>query len=138
MYNRYIPQPDGSHRRRTVQDPERRDPPREASREPAHCPPAPEPDCRPEPPRAEQAERRMPPCAHMRNPRQNRGERPCQNRCEPQQNRSTGVMDFLRQLLPRDFDTGDLLVVILLLLMSGDCADDQNTALLTLALYLFM
>ncbi len=47
-------------------------------------------------------------------------------------------MGFLKQLLPKDFDTGDLMVVLLLLLMSGDCADDQNTALLTLALYLFM
>jgi len=28
--------------------------------------------------------------------------------------------------------------VLLLLLMAGDCAEDQNTALLTLALYLFM
>ena len=48
------------------------------------------------------------------------------------------MLQFLRHLLPRDFDTGDLLVVILLLLMSGDCQEDQNTALLTLALYLFM
>ena len=31
-----------------------------------------------------------------------------------------------------------LLVVILLLLMAGDCHEDQNSALLTLALYLFM
>ena len=48
------------------------------------------------------------------------------------------IMGFLKQLLPRDFDTGDLIVVLLLLLMSGDCQEDQNTALLTLALYLFM
>ena len=27
---------------------------------------------------------------------------------------------------------------MLLLLMAGDCAEDQNTALLTLALYFFM
>lgn len=47
-------------------------------------------------------------------------------------------MGFLKQLLPRDFDTGDLLVVLLLLLISGDCQEDQNTALLTLALYLFL
>jgi hypothetical protein len=47
-------------------------------------------------------------------------------------------MGFLKQLLPRDFDTTDLMVVLLLLLMSGDCQEDQNTALLTLALYLFL
>jgi hypothetical protein len=48
------------------------------------------------------------------------------------------VPDFLRQLLPRDFDTGDLIVVLLLLLLAGDCPEDRSTALLTLALYLFM
>jgi len=45
---------------------------------------------------------------------------------------------FLKNLLPKDFDTGDLIVVLLLLLMAGDCEEDQNTALLTLALYFFM
>jgi hypothetical protein len=35
-------------------------------------------------------------------------------------------------------DTGDLLVIVLLLLMAGDCESEQNTALLTLALYLFL
>ena len=50
----------------------------------------------------------------------------------------SGVPFFLRKLLPRDFDTGDLIVVLLLLLMAGDCKEEQNTALLTLALYFFM
>lgn len=45
---------------------------------------------------------------------------------------------FLKKLLPKDFDTGDLLIVLLLLLMAGDCSEDQNSALLTLALYFFM
>lgn len=45
---------------------------------------------------------------------------------------------FLQQLLPRDLDTGDLLIIVLLLLMAGDCQEDRNTALLTLALYLFL
>ena len=45
---------------------------------------------------------------------------------------------FLRQLLPQGLDTGDLLIIILLLLMAGDCQEDKNTALLTLALYLFL
>jgi hypothetical protein len=48
-----------------------------------------------------------------------------------------GAGSFLRRLLPKDFDTGDLLIVLLLLLMAGDCPEDQNTALLTLAIYLF-
>ena len=45
---------------------------------------------------------------------------------------------FLRSLLPKNLDTGDLVVVLLLLLMAGDCKEEQNTALLTLALYLFL
>ena len=45
---------------------------------------------------------------------------------------------FLRQLIPKDFDTGDLIGVLLLLLMAGDKPEDKNTALLTLALYCFL
>ena len=41
-------------------------------------------------------------------------------------------------MLPKNIDTEDLLIILLLLLMSGDCAEDQNTALLTLAIYLFL
>lgn len=52
--------------------------------------------------------------------------------------KGSSVEGFLRQLLPKDFDTGDLLVILLLLLMSGESKESQNTALLTLALYLFM
>ena len=47
-------------------------------------------------------------------------------------------LGFLRNLLPKNFDTGDLIVVLLLLLMAGDCEEEQNHALLTLALYFFM
>lgn len=47
-------------------------------------------------------------------------------------------MGFLRQLLPKDFDTGDLIVVLLLLLMAGDSEEDKSNALLTLALYFLM
>ncbi len=47
-------------------------------------------------------------------------------------------MGFLRRLIPKDLDTGDLLVIILLLLMAGDGKDSKNSALLTLALYLFL
>ena len=47
-------------------------------------------------------------------------------------------MQFFRNLLPQSFDTEDLLIVLLLLLMAGDCQEDQNIALLTLVLYLFL
>ena len=58
----------------------------------------------------------------------------------PQQDKSpqNSVGGFLRQLLPKDFDVEDLVVVLLLLLMAGDNQENQNTALLTLALYLFL
>ena len=49
-----------------------------------------------------------------------------------------GVGNFLQQLLPKDFDTGDLIVMLLLLLMAGDNAEDRNNAILTIALYFLM
>ena len=55
---------------------------------------------------------------------------------QPQSHQSVG--SFLRRLLPGDFDTGDLMIVLLLLLMAGDSQEEQSSAMLTLALYLFM
>lgn len=101
MYNRYIPQPDGSYRRSAAPNPP--DPP----------PPQPAPPG--EPPRPE----------------------PPPSRPGPPPNHGS-VGGFLRNLLPSHFDTGDLLIVLLLLLIAGDCQEDQNTALLTLVLYLFL
>ncbi len=112
MYNRYIPQPDGSFCRSRVPDP---CPPQ------VPAPPPPPPPCVPEPP--------CPPPQQKPKPVQP----PVHN---PPQGQSVG--GFLKQLLPKDFDTGDLLIIFLLLLMAGDCKEDQNTALLTLALYFFM
>ena len=106
MYNRYIPQPDGSYRRDPVED--RPKPQPEPCREEPPCPPPP-PPCPPEPPRP-----------------------------EPRCQQNSGAGDFLRRLLPQNLDTGDLIVILLLLLMAGDCPDDRNAALLTLAIYLFM
>ena len=54
------------------------------------------------------------------------------------EHRSDSISGFLSQLLPKDFDTGDLIVVLLLLLLAGDCEADRSTALLTLALYFIM
>lgn len=117
MYNRYIPQPDGSYRRNRVEDPAR----------PKPQPPTPSPSPPPPgPPQQETCPR--PNCPNCRRGPQPQKERPKQDT----------VTNFLKKLLPKDFDTGDLLVVILLLLMSNDCAEDQNTALLTLMLYFFM
>lgn len=106
MYNRYVPQSDGSYRRDRIVD---------APQAPPAPPPAPpqappEEACPPPPPP------KQPPCS--------------------QNSHQAG--DFLRQLLPKNLDTGDLIVILLLLLMAGDCQEDRSTALLTLAIYLFM
>lgn len=106
MYNRYIPQPDGSYRRNRMQEPRQPRPQRPAA-------PSPEP-CAPNP---------VPAQEHKAPPRCNSG---------------NSVPGFLRQLLPRDFDTGDLMVVLLLLLMAGDSEEDRSNAILTLALYFIM
>lgn len=108
MYNRYIPQGDGSHRRRFVPDPPKM--------QPCSPPPAsPEPECvAPAPP---------PP-------------QPRRKTCPAWQ--ETKAFGFLKNILPKDFDTGDLMILLLLLLMAGDCQEDQNWAILTLALYLFL
>lgn len=97
MYNRYIPQADGSYRRNAMQD-SKAPPPKQPI--PPAAPPIPP---SPQPPR------------HPPQP-------------EP-------VMGFLRQILPKGFDTGDLIIVLLLLLIAGDNPDDRANALLTLALY---
>ncbi len=102
MYNRYVPQQDGSHRRNRVEEPAR--PVQNTHRPPP--PPVPEPSSPPPPVH-------IPPA-------------------------SGNIGGFLRRLIPRDFDTGDLIVVLLLLLMAGDKPEDRNTALLTLALYCFL
>ena len=91
MYNRYIPQQDGSYRKNRI--PEQKAP--QSSPPPLPCPPPP-------------------------------------SRTE------ASAEGFLRQLLPKNLDTGDLFIILLLLLMAGDCQEDKNTALLTLALYLFL
>ena len=52
--------------------------------------------------------------------------------------RHIGIPDFLRHLLPKEFDTGDLLIVLLLLLMAGDCEEERHNALLTLTLYFIL
>lgn len=121
MYNRYIPQSDGSFQRSRMQErrpqPERPcPPPQEKPRPPKEDPPC-EKVPAPEPPHCP-----PPPPGHPHRP--------------PEKHDS--VSGFLQQLLPKDFDTGDLIVVLLLLLLAGDCQEDRNTALLTLALYLFM
>ena len=100
MYNRYIPQSDGTHRRKPTQ--ETAPPPQpispKASHPPAFCEPT-----------------------HCHKPPQN-----------------LGIGNFFKQILPQNLDIGDLIVILLLLLMAADDNADENSALLTLALYLFL
>lgn len=122
MYTRYIPQSDGSFRRSRMQDVKPVPPPVNRPQPSAYTEPPPATPC-PEPqscPRMCQKEK------HILPPRHNPPKDP------------TTVGSFLKQLLPKSIDTEDLLIILLLLLMSGDCREDQNTALLTLALYLFL
>lgn len=103
MYNRYVPQPDGSFRRNAVADHSQQ------QKNTPQAPPKQSPPCEPEPV------------------------------TEPhKQATHQSIGSFLKQLLPKGFDTADLLIVLLLILMAGDCEEDQNTALLTLVLYLFL
>ena len=98
MYNRYIPQSDGSYRRNTVGE-----------------------------------QRSAPQPQNQTPPRQAVPQEPT-----PHHPVQQSPVHFLRNLLPRDFDTADLLIVLLLLLMCGDDGDMRSNAMLTLALYLFL
>ena len=119
MYNRYIPQPDGTFRRSRMQDP-------------CHPPEPPKPaPCCPEPKPAPVQPKPVPPCPPMR------PTRPCRSGPPPKEPESGAIASFLHQILPKGLDAADLIVVLLLLLMSADSCED-NSALLTLALYLFL
>ena len=111
MYNRYVPQSDGSYRRNRMEEPKPKPPqPKPQPCEPPPTPPPCEPVCVPPP-------------------------SPCR---EPRPHQSQPLGGFLRQLLPPSFDTADLIIVLLLLLLAGDCEEDRTTAMLTLVLYLFL
>ena len=113
MYNRYIPQPDGTHRRNPTQEPPGQ--PHHPKPPPACAGPTPEPCPPPCPPK---------PADH------------------PQHNRPVSSPDslsgFFKNLLPANLDTADLVIILLLLLMAGNSEESKNSALLTLALYFFM
>ena len=83
------------------------------------------PDC--PPPCSQQQEQHKPPCPPPRPPEPPAG---------PVGGKSIG--DFLGQLLPAGFDTEDLIVVLLLLLMSGNCDSGPNMPLITMLIYLFL
>ena len=106
MYNRYIPQPDGSYRRNPMQE-QRQNPQRPQKPQQRPVPPPPQP---------------VPPAPPP---------------CTPPPV-SEPIPAFLRQLIPKGFDTGDLIIVLLLLLIAGDSETRRSNALLTLALYFIL
>ena len=119
MYNRFIPQPDGTYQKKRMQD---------------RCPPTPPPTQKHNNiPATEYPPPPPPPPGPEHNASQ---PHPIYNHQKSHKNDS--VSGFLRQLLPKDIDTADLLIIILLLLMAGDCEENKNNTLLTLALYFLL
>ncbi len=55
----------------------------------------------------------------------------------PEPPAQTGVLDFLKGLLPRSIDTADLMIICLLLLMNQD-QEDGLSPMITLALYFLL
>lgn len=120
MYNRYIPQSDGSYRR---------------SRVPDRVPESPKPPIHPHsPPGIPSVCQEPVPCPP---PPKKKPGRPVPEK-KPSCQNPDSLTGFFRNLLPKDLDTGDLLIILLLLLMCGDREEDKSNALLTLALYFFM
>ena len=118
-FNHYTPQSDGSYRRSTVPEPNRRSGPKtpypaQQPQNPPPHPPKPEP-CEPM--------RECPPCV------------PASVSCPPS---GDGILSFLRGLLPREIDAADLLVISLLLLMNREEKDGGLSPLLTIALYFLL
>lgn len=120
MYNRYILQADGTHKKCKLPEPIVNTPP----------PPKPKPTAKPQkatpspdicPPPAPDEPVHRPPVR--------------QKKHVPERDSISG---FFKQLLPGEIETADLLIILLLLLMAGDCEEDRNNALLTLALYFLL
>ena len=109
MYNHYIPQSDGSFRRSSVQDQNRR-----PQKPPAPPPPPPKP---PEPPKPE-------PCTPPP--------------CVPPPPQPQGPLSLLKKLLPKDMDTADLIIIALLLLIGLEDDCDDLAPILTIALYFLL
>lgn len=125
MYNRYIPQPDGSFQKKRIID---EIAPNDEILEPTTESTEPEKSA-------------DVPQEVLQSPKEygRKSQQPPrrQNKSQPIQT-GTSIPSFLHQLLPKEFDTSDLFVILLLLLISGDNQENQSTAMLTLALYLFM
>ena len=128
MYNRYIPQSDGSFRRSRVPEPTVRQ-----TRQESNTSNQPEPERRAPAPKAEPAI-----AVNHRSDCYQPRSIPSTRSPSHQDAPAPSVGSFLKGLLPQNFDTEDLIVVLLLLLMSGNSGKEQNVALMTLVIYLFL
>ena len=136
MYNRYVPQSDGTFRKSRVPEvqkaaPRKPSPPPKPPEKPGLSRPLGKPSARPP-----MTYRRQPPrpgsCLNKpAEPVPEKGET-----CPP--GKEGGLGSFLRQLLPKGLCTEDIFVILLLLLMCGDNEEGKNNALLTLVIYLFL
>ena len=123
MYNRYIPQGDGTYQRSRLPESRPPRPPRPRPPElPKPAPPPCTPEC-PDPP----AEQPCPP---------DRPKPPVP--CPPPREEPCSAVSFLQSLLPKNMDTGDLLMLLILLLLIQDGSEDAPTALLTIALFFLL
>ena len=119
MYNRYIPQPDGSFKRKMVQ--EERSSVHKQRKIPDPVIPPDNPDCE---------ENELPKVVIQREHTSTNKTAHTRSRKEqaniklPEINAGT----FLRNLIPKNLDTGDILIIVLLLLMSGDSQEEQHNA----------
>lgn len=108
MYNRYVPQSDGSFRKNQLPD-------AQVSKSPE---PNQDPNSIPSP---------VPPQPQAGNP-------PPRNIAP---HPGGGMGNILNGLLPQSFDTEDMIIILLLLLL-GNGGKDQNATFLTLVIYLFL
>lgn len=133
MYNHYIPQSDGSYRRSSM--PER-----------SHKPQFNNPIIpTPKPPPKQQPETEEAPCPPPQQPTQNAPHQQSGNKMQSHppappmpQNDNHGILSFLKGLLPREIDTDDLLIILLIMLMNRDDDCDGLSPMLTLALYFLL
>lgn len=139
MYNRYVPQGDGTFQRNQMPDApprptvsarqqsQRRQstldapPPLSTPQSGSHMPPQPEP-----PHRESQPEAAVPRQRSI--PQEDRGPQPLN------QNASA----FFSRFLPKNMDSGDLLMLMILLLLLSDGDEDAPPVLLTIALYFLL
>lgn len=136
MYNRYVPQSDGTFRKSRVPEAQKA-----APRKPSPPPKPPEKPCLSRPLGKPSA---RPPMTYRRQPPRpgsclNKPAEPVPEKgetCPP--GKEGGIGSFLRQLLPKGLCTEDIFVILLLLFMRGNNEEGKNDALLTLVIYLFL